>query len=51
MSSLPVVPVGVEAVNSHLTTAYDLAALTHIGIAESSLDDILSIVARIQGGG
>lgn len=27
------------------------AALTHIGITESSLDDILSIVARIQGGG
>lgn len=27
------------------------AALTHIGITESSLDDILSIVARIQRGG
>lgn len=27
------------------------AALTHIGSAESSLDDILLIVARVQGAG
>ena len=27
------------------------AALTHIDITESSLDDIRSIVTRIQGGG
>lgn len=27
------------------------AALTHIDIGESSLDDILSIIARIQGTG
>ncbi|HEX5017419.1 MAG TPA: hypothetical protein VFX15_07530 [Actinomycetes bacterium] len=26
------------------------AALTHIGITESSLDDILSIIGRIQDG-
>ncbi|MGN6523965.1 MAG: hypothetical protein ACTHMZ_12320 [Actinomycetes bacterium] len=27
------------------------AALTHIGLGESALNDILSIIAQIQGGG